>query len=283
MGVWLIASVSAQAQEGLFISEVTDPADDFSGRFIELYNSGTEAVDFSSTTLFLSRQSNGGTGWGDVQLAGMVAPGATFVIGGSSFETVYGFAPDQVSGIIIGNGDDAYFLFQGGNHTAGSLHDIFGTIDTDGTGALWEYQDSRAVRVEGVGSPNILWTAAEWEIASANIVDTDPGTHHGLPVTDTLSEGNFSLFIGSDTIDSGFSFALPISVSELTLADNVISFQFDIDFDTTALEYTGSDLAGTLAEGGTMVINSNVAGKLSVGYMNTGPITGCRGYPETSI
>ena len=73
MGTVMILSISAQAQDGLFISEITDPADNYNGRFVEIYNSGTEAVDFNIVTLYLSRQSNGGTGWGDVKLAGTVS------------------------------------------------------------------------------------------------------------------------------------------------------------------------------------------------------------------
>src|SRR4030043_1473057 len=119
IGIVMIISISAQAQDGLFISEVTDPADDYTGRFVEIDNSGSEAVDFNIVTLYLSRQSNGGTGWGDVKLAGTVSSGETFVIGGSSFEAVYGFPPDQVSGIITGNGNDAYFLFMNGDHITG--------------------------------------------------------------------------------------------------------------------------------------------------------------------
>ncbi len=71
----LINAVSAGAQDSLFISELSDPADDYSGRFIELYNAGSEDVDFSTFTCYLSRQSNGGTTWGDLQLSGVVAAG----------------------------------------------------------------------------------------------------------------------------------------------------------------------------------------------------------------
>lgn len=159
IGAVLSISILAQAQDSLFISEVTDPADDYSGRFIELFNAGSEAFDFTTSTCYLSRQSNGGTSWGDLQLTGTVAAGATFVIGGSGFEALYGFVPDQESGILIGNGDDAYCLFREGDHATGVLHDIFGVIDTDGTGEPWEYLDSRAIRVEDVMTPNTTWTA----------------------------------------------------------------------------------------------------------------------------
>jgi hypothetical protein len=274
LGTMLILSISAQAQDGLFISEVTDPADDYTGRFIEIYNAGHEALDFNIVTLYLSRQSNGGTGWGDVQLAGTVAAGETFVIGGSSFEAVYGFPPDQVSGIITGNGNDAYFLFMNGDHTTGTIHDIYGAINTDGTGQLWEYTDSRAARVEGITAPRTIWNAAEWEITPANVPDTDPGIHQGSTAGDTTLQGEYSLTVQSDTIAAGQSVEVLILVSELTLADNIISYQFDIGFDTSALEYTGIDLTGTIAEGGETAVNPNIAGKVSISYMNLTPLTG---------
>ncbi len=274
IGTMLILSMSAKAQDGLFISEIADPADDYTGRFIELFNGGPDAINFSADTIYLSRQSNGGTGWGDVQLTGTVASGETFVVGGSAFEGVYGFAPDQVSGIIIGNGDDAYFLYRDGNHLAGTLHDIFGAIDTDGTGELWEYEDSRAVRVEGLVSPNLIWGSAEWVITSANIADVDPGIHYDSTVVDTVSNDLKSLTVLNDTVNVGQSFEQSIAVNEITAADNIISYQFDVDFDPLVLEYTGSDITGTIADGGTLAVNTNVAGKLSIGYMNSVPVVG---------
>jgi hypothetical protein len=274
MGIVMILSIAAQAQDGLFISEVTDPADNYNGRFIEIYNSGPETVDFNIVTLYLSRQSNGGTGWGDVKLAGTVAAGETFVIGGSSFEAVYGFPPNQVSGIITGNGNDAYFLFLNGDHTTGTLHDIYGAINTDGTGTLWEYTDSRAERVEGITAPRTIWNAAEWEIGPANILDTDPGTYHGSPGDDTIPTGSYSLTVQSDTIAVGQSVEVSVTVSELNLNDNIISYQFNIGYDTSALEFTEIDLTGTIAAGGETAVNPNIAGQVSISYMRVTPMTG---------
>jgi len=119
IGTMFFVSISVYAQDGLFISEVADPADEYTGRFIEIFNAGPDAVDFNADTYYLSRQSNGGTSWGEVQLTGNVSVGETFVIGGSAFEAIYGFAPNLQTGILTGNGDDAYFLFRGGNHTEG--------------------------------------------------------------------------------------------------------------------------------------------------------------------
>ncbi len=275
MGAMLLSAVSAQAQSGLFISEVTDPADNYSGRFIELYNAGAETVDFSTTTFYLSRQSNGGNGWGNLLLEGSVAPGQVFVIGGSSFEAVYGFAPDLLTGILIGNGDDAYYLYQDGDYTAGTLYDIYGAIDTDGTGEPWEYEDSRAVRVEGVSAPNTGWTASEWEIAPADIADCDPGVHHGEGGgEEPPPPGEFAISLQNDTVSVGQPVEVSVMVSEITAADQVISWQFDLVFDDAVLSYAGYDILGTIAAGGTIEVNTGIAGQLSMSYMNSTPLTG---------
>lgn len=271
----MIISISVQAQDSLFISEVIDPADDYSGRFIELYNAGCEAIDFNTLTFYLSRQSNGGTSWGDVQLTGAVAAGETFVIGGSAFESIYGFTPDLETGILIGNGNDAYCLYRDGNHIGGILTDIYGVIDVDGSGELWEYTDSRALRAYNVRVPNTTWINTEWEILSADVADGDPGTHNVSSGIDTIpSPENYSLSILNETVNSYQIFEVHIRVNELTVADNIISYQFDIDFNSSELEYTGHSVAGTLADGGTVVSNTDVAGTVSVAYMNSTAITG---------
>ena len=271
----LIISISAQAQDNLFISEVTDPADEYSGRFIELYNAGSEAIDFNTSTFYLSRQSNGGTSWGDVQLTGVIAAEETFVIGGSAFESIYGFVPDLETGILIGNGNDAYCLYRDGDHIGGILHDIYGVIDVDGIGELWEYTDSRALRSYNVSVPNTTWTNTEWEIGLADVADCDPGTHIVSSEIDTIpSSENYSLIILNDTVNKNQAFEVHIMVNELTAEDNIISYQFDIDFDSLVLEYTGHSVTGTLAEGGTVITNIDVAGTVSVAYMNSTAITG---------
>ena len=81
----------------------------------------------------------------------------------------------------------------------------------------WEYTDSRAVRMEGITAPREIWNVAEWEIGPANILDTDPGTHHGSAGGDTIPSGSYSLTVQSDTIAVGQSVEVSILVSELNL------------------------------------------------------------------
>ncbi|MGB0523573.1 MAG: lamin tail domain-containing protein, partial [Flammeovirgaceae bacterium] len=170
------SSITASAIPTLIIAEVADPSNNSNARFVKLYNNGTDTLDFDTETYFLSRQANG-TSWGDFQLSGTLAPGATMVVAtnSSNFNTAYGFTPDLTSGFISGNGDDTYAIFKDGGNSSGTLLDIYGEIDVDGTGDPWEYEDSRAVRIPG-NTPNTTWTASEWVITSANVADFTPST-----------------------------------------------------------------------------------------------------------
>lgn len=57
------------------------------------------------------------------------------------FTNWFGFAPDYVDSAANNNGDDAIELFFDGN-----VYDVYGDINTDGTGQPWEYLDGWAHR-----------------------------------------------------------------------------------------------------------------------------------------
>jgi hypothetical protein len=175
------ADFQTSGNGGLIISEVADPLDAANAKFVELYNASGSAIDFGTSTWYVWRQANGGS-WGNVQLAGTIPAGGTFVVAYSltTYESTFGKAADQYSGIISGNGDDGYFLVQGGDAvTMGTIVDAYGVIDQDGTGYAWEYLDKNAVRNADVADPNATWTVSEWTIpaGTVNAADMTPGTH----------------------------------------------------------------------------------------------------------
>jgi hypothetical protein len=185
-------TITCQDIPDLIISEIADPGDNSNARFVELYNASSSAIDFSTTTFYLCRQANGST-WGDIQLSGSVASGATYVVAynSSDHQSAYSKTPEKTSGYISGNGDDGYFLYYGGNHSSGTLVDAYGVIDEDGTGKSWEYEDSRAVRKSnskssGASKGSSSWNSGDWSITSADVADMTPGVVDGdqnLPVT----------------------------------------------------------------------------------------------------
>ncbi|MFN2260806.1 MAG: beta strand repeat-containing protein [Psychroflexus sp.] len=159
----------------LLISEVADPGDDFNGRFVELYNSGTETIDFSENTYFLHNATNNSS----VQLTGNLPAKSHYIVSlnddaSFNFNSNYGTNSNLVSGVISGNGDDAYFLST--NDSQATLVDVFGVIsETNQSGISWNYEDSRAVRnIPSVDSPNISFNLNEWSFSSANISDMTP-------------------------------------------------------------------------------------------------------------
>ena len=167
--------VTAPLSYVLMISEVADPTD-YQGRFVEIYNPSGSAVDFSNDTWYLAKQSNGGS-WSDVQLTGSIPAGGTYVVGTSNFNSIYGFDPDLVSGVPNGNGDDGYFLYADGDQATGTLVDVYGVIDQDGSGQLWEYTDAMAVRNANIVIPRTDWTASEWTITGGDHTEATPGVH----------------------------------------------------------------------------------------------------------
>ena len=174
----LFMGVYSYAQSNIFISEVADPADNYAGRFVQLYNPTNAAVDLGAENWHLVKQANGGSYY-DVPLTGTIASGGTFVIAGySDFSSIYGFDANMTNSSVNGNGDDGYFLYKGGDESSGTLIDAYGVIDEDGTGQAWEYTDGKAVRNSDVDSPDTTWTASEWTITRpANVADMDPANH----------------------------------------------------------------------------------------------------------
>ncbi len=182
--------------ENLFISEIADPDDVFGARFVEIYNPNAFPVNFDTYDWFISRQANG-SAWAHIQLTGEIPAMGTWVIGNNQtdFTANYGFEADQYSGNISGNGDDSYLLVKDDDYVAGgTLIDIYGEVDVDGTGEPWEYEDTKITRKYGIDAPNSTWTASEWHIrmpigGGAETVDMTPQSHKATVTwTNTLGD-----------------------------------------------------------------------------------------------
>ena len=91
----------------------------------------------------------------------------------SNFEAYFGFAPNYTTGAMGINGDDAVELFFGD-----TVIDTFGQIDVDGNGTTWEYLDSWAYRVDGVGANGTAFVDTDFTYGGPNALDgcSDNGT-----------------------------------------------------------------------------------------------------------
>nr|BFF35865.1 hypothetical protein BACT7_07270 [Tenacibaculum mesophilum] len=148
----------------IFFSELADPNNNANARFIELYNSGTNAIDLTGWTI--RRYTNGATSsTSSIDLSGKtIAATSTFVIAKNAAElsSIYGVTADMesTSAAADSNGDDQLELVD----PSGTVIDIFGVIGEDGSGTNHEFEDGRAYRKASVTQGNPTYAFAEWDI-----------------------------------------------------------------------------------------------------------------------
>lgn len=164
----------------IMITEVADPNNNVSARFVELYNAGDTALNLTGWKL--NKYLNGATtvSTSPLALTGIVIPPGGFaIIAGSDYKTLFDDIPDIETTYVSGNGDDVYELV---NNT-GERIDIFGVVGQDGNGTNWEYLDGRALRKSTVLVPNPVFTISEWTIYSAapNANITNPNSPQNAP------------------------------------------------------------------------------------------------------
>ncbi len=92
----------------------------------------------------------------------------SFDTSGINFTNFMGFAPDDVNGdfSLFFNGDDALELYK-----YGTVVDIFGDINVDGTGEAWEHLDGWAYRVSGTGPDGSTFDINNWTFSGINVMD----------------------------------------------------------------------------------------------------------------
>lgn len=209
----------------LFISEVADPGDVANARFVELYNASDFTINFSNSSWSLCKQTNG-TSWSCISLSGNLESGKPYLIAyqAASFIEHFHRTPDLISSTVVsGNGDDAYFLYYGGNYQTGELVDVFGEINLDGSNTSWDYTDARALRKLSYPEGSNNFEAAQWRISDAVANAFNPG-FYGTQFTGAVS----SSWADSSNWDNG----APLPNSSV-LIENDITHHPEIEDYTT--------------------------------------------------
>ncbi len=149
----------------VFISELADPDNASTARFVELFYSGNDSLSLNGW--HLDRYTNGNTTLGStLDLSGRIMySGHTIVIASNaeSFEQIYGVVPDMEAGLnspADSNGDDNLVLVD----PFGNVIDVFGVVGEDGSGTNHEFEDGRAVRNTFVQRGNTGYTFSEWTL-----------------------------------------------------------------------------------------------------------------------
>jgi hypothetical protein len=168
--LFLMSLITSTSFSQVFITEIADPDNNLNARFIELYNAGPTAVDFTEGNGWqIDKYTNAsGTVSLTLNLTGTIPAGGFYIIAydivPGTFNSVYGFAPDQLDAVTDGvtgsNGDDDLVLVDGTD----AIVDFFGVPAVDNTGTCAEYEDGRAERSPSVTMGNPTFDESEWNV-----------------------------------------------------------------------------------------------------------------------
>ncbi|MDP7004842.1 MAG: hypothetical protein QF718_01340, partial [Phycisphaerales bacterium] len=209
----VVLSTVPVAHGDLMITAVYDgPLSGGTPKGVELYVTA-DIPDLSAYGIG-SANNGGGSDGEEFTLPAEAATAGSFIYISSndtSFIDYFGFAPNYVSSSMGVNGDDAVELFH-----AGAVIDVFGDINTDGTGQSWEYKDGWAYRNDGTSANGGIFVDTDFTYSGPDALD-------GCSFNDTCSSvipiGTFSSGGGGpDThyIDQiGFTFS-PMTIEVMT-------------------------------------------------------------------
>lgn len=164
----VIMSVIAHGQDLIITGVVDGPLSGGTPKTVELYAINT--IPNLSIYALGSANNGGGSDGEEFTFPNDTIQAGTFIYVASEtakFNEFFGFNPNYTSNPATAiNGDDAIELFLNGNVT-----DVFGDINTDGTGQPWEYKDGWAYRNDNTTANNGTFNTANWTFSGKNALD----------------------------------------------------------------------------------------------------------------
>ncbi len=238
----LMFALTSMAMGDIFITEIADPNNEASARFVELFNNGAEDVNLSDGWS-LGRYTNANTtmtSTSRIPLRGVIPAGGFFIVcnDAATFLETYGMAADQSdvnSGPADSNGDDNILLL----NPAWEVVDFFGRPGEDGSGLDHEFEDGRAERVSTITAPNPVFDPAEWDI------DNDSGG--GAGAQDAPGGFDPRVWFTHSATDFSLKSVMTSDMATLTLT-------FSHPLDTATAETVANYDAGTLGAPATAVL-----------------------------
>lgn len=238
-----LTALANTASAQLVVSGVIDgPLTGGTPKAIEVYAVG-DIADLSIYGLG-SANNGGGTDGEEFTFPAVAASAGSFIYvatEATAFSMFFGFAPDYTSSSAASiNGDDAIELFKNG-----SVIDVFGDINVDGSGEPWEYLDGWAYRVDGTGPDGSTFALGNWTFSGPNALDGE--STNGAAAT-PFPLGTYAAAVGDvpprvisttpadGAADVAENADLEIAFSE---AVTVVGTWFDIDCDLSGT-HTGT-------------------------------------------
>ncbi len=229
-------------------------------------------IDDLSTCGVGSANNGGGSDGQEFTFPAVSAVAGQFIYVASEapgFEAFFGFAPDYTSNAVNINGDDAIEIF-----CDGEVVDLFGDINTDGTGQAWEHLDSWVYRIAGGASAT--FDVANWEVPGINVFDGETSNATAavpFPIGTYVTPATELFF--SEYIE-GSSNNKALEIVNLTSAPVDLS-TYEVQMYINGRDYVGQTftLSGTLAPGDVFVLahSSAASAILDVADLISGSLT----------
>ncbi len=245
----LVFSLSLSAQSDLIITGVIDgPLFGGQPKAVELY-ALNDINDLSQYSLGAANNGGGSDGEEYTFPADVVGAGSFIYLTASEadFIAFFDFAPDYVedgmdSPVNI-NGDDAIELFQNG-----TVVDVFGDIQNDGTGSPWEYLDGWVYRVDGTGPDGDTFIQQNWTYSGVNALDDETSNAFAnvpFPAGSYSPDGSDFVIANDDFINLEINGTAEVDVfANDLIPGDLVSFAISEDpsngvavFDTGLLNY----------------------------------------------
>jgi hypothetical protein len=161
------------ADDIVMITEIADPNNNASARYVELYNPGLTDIDLGTGWELVRWTNDDTTPQSPKALSGVIPAQGFFVACAkdADFSAAFGASCDLslgTGGPVDSNGDDNIAL-----QLNGVIVDLFGVPGEDGSGTGHEFEDGRAERACSSMGPSTTWFADDWNI------DNDSGGGDG--------------------------------------------------------------------------------------------------------
>lgn len=171
----------------------------------------------------------------------------------ADFTTFFGNAPDYETGVVNINGDDSIELYENGQ-----IIDVFGDVNTDGSGEPWEYLDGWAYRKSNTGPEGTTFTATNWTYSG---VDGLEGGTNNATATSPFPIGTYTNNTASvpRTGILGFTtYPNPITNKELTISTTNTNAKEVVIFNVLGKQVLKTSFSGLKSTIDVSSINSGI-------------------------
>ncbi|MGY8908325.1 MAG: T9SS type A sorting domain-containing protein, partial [Flavobacteriales bacterium] len=133
----------------------------------------------------------------------------------TNFNTFFGMMPTYTTGTVGINGDDSIELYENGQ-----IIDVFGDVNKDGSGEVWDHLDGWAYRKSNTGPEGTKFTTTNWTYSG---VDGLEGGINNATATKPFPIGtytNTTASVKNNTIEGFATYPNPVTNNTFTITTN---------------------------------------------------------------